>query len=198
MGIIKGQVTDKNNKPMEGADVGVMNRGFEPIYRTVTDADGKYTLEMPDGYYPFFMAVKGYGEENLEYWCNGIELSGQLDLNCQIDKLEVYGLHVFEVKGAGPALTIYFRPMSLVKVLSKEPDIAPELKEESFTCFVNGEKCDLLVMNTVKEYTSDGLLTACLIQISRPDNMKEKNKLDIILRDKDGNLGMASLFFQLD
>lgn len=198
MGMIKGQVTDKNNKPVEGADVGVMNRDFEPVYRTVTDAEGGYTLEIPDGYYPFFMAVKEYGEKNLEYWCNGIELGGQLELNCQIDKLEIYGLHVFEVKGAGPALTVYFRPMSLVKVLNKEPDIAPELTEESLTCFVNGVKCNLLVMNTVKECTSDGLLTAYLIQISRPDNMTEKNKLDILLRDKDGNLGMASLFFQLD
>lgn len=198
MGIIKGQVTDKNNKPVEGADVGVMNRDFEPIYRTSTDAEGSYTLEMPDGYYPFFIAVKDYGEKNLEYWCNNIELNEQLELNCQIDKLEIYGLHVFEVKGAGPALTIYFRPMSLVKVLNKEADISPELTEESFTCFVNGEKCNLLVMNAVKEYTSDGLLTACLIQISRPGNMAEKNKLDIILRDKDGNLGMASLFFRLD
>lgn len=198
MGIIRGQVTDKNNKPVEGANVGVMNRDFEPVYYTLTDAEGNYALEMPDGAYPFFLAVKDYGEKNLEYWCNDIKLNGQLELNCQIDKLELYGLHVFEVKGTGPALTIYFRPMNLIKVLNKEADIAPEITEESFTCFVNGEKCDLLVMNTVKEYTSDGLLTACLIQISRPSNIIERNKLDVILRDKEGNLGMASLFFTLD
>ncbi|MCM1188739.1 MAG: carboxypeptidase-like regulatory domain-containing protein [bacterium] len=198
MGVIKGQITDKNGKPVEGADAGVMNRGFEPMYRAVTDAEGRYTLEIPDGCYPFFIAVKGYGEENLEYWCNNIELNGQIEINCQIDKLELYGLHVFEIKGAAPALTVYFRPMSLVKALNGETDIVPEFTEESVTCFVNGEKCDLLVMNMVKEYSPDAILTGCLIQISRPDNMTEKNKLDLILRDKDGNMGMASLFFTLD
>ncbi|MCM1058204.1 MAG: carboxypeptidase-like regulatory domain-containing protein [Firmicutes bacterium] len=195
MGIIKGQITDKNNKPVEGADAGVMDRNFEPVYRTVTDAEGRYALEIPDGYYPFFIAVKAYGEENLEYWCNNIELDGELELNCRIDKLEIYGLNVFEVKGAAPALTIYFRPMSLVKVQKGEADIAPELTEESITCLVNGEECKLLVMNMVKEYTSEGLLTGCLIQVSRPGNMAERNKLDIILQDKEGNLGMASLMF---
>ncbi len=85
------------------------------------------------------------------------------------------------MKGSDPALAIYFRSTSLVKVLNKEADIAPEFTEESFTCLVNGEKCDLLVMNMVKEYTFDGLLTDCLIQVSRPGNMTGKNKLDLML-----------------
>lgn len=198
MGIISGQVTDKNNKPVEGADVGIMNRDFEPVYYAVTDENGKYNLEMPDGAYPFFIAVKDYKEKNLEYWCNDICLQGELELNCQIDTLEVYGINVFVVKGAAPALTVYFRPMSLEKFLNNEKDIAPDITEESLIFLVNGEKCDLLVMNKVKEYTQDGILTAYLVQISRPADIKERNKLDIIVKDVEENMGMGSLFFTLN
>lgn len=196
MGTIYGQVTDKYHQPVAGATVGVMNRDFEMLYQTLTDADGKYRLELPDGAYPFLIAVKDYTVQNLEYWCNAISLQGQLELHCQIDTLEVYGLHVFAVKGAFPALTVYFRPMSLVKYLAKEQDIAPDLTEDSLTCLVNGEPCPLLLMNQVQEYSQDGTLGAYLIQIARPQTLAQRNKLDLIVKDADGNAGMASLFFE--
>lgn len=197
MGIISGQVMDKNHQPVEGANVIVMNRDFEPIYYTLTDAEGRYSLEMPNGEYPFFLAVKDYKENFLEYWCNDIHLQGKLELCCQIDKLEIYGINLFEVKGAAPALTIYFRPMSLEKALMNAEDIAPDITEQSLSCLVNGERCDLLMMNQVKEYTQDGPMTAYLIQISKPRNMAARNKLDIILKDIQGNIGMGSLFFSV-
>ena len=53
-------------------------------------------------------------------------------------------------------------------------------------------------MNKVKEYTQDGILTAYLVQISRPADMKERNKLDIIVKDVEENMGMGSLFFTLN
>ncbi len=195
MGIILGQVTDKAGEPVAQADVCVMNPQFEPVAQTQTDADGRYTLELPDGDYPFFIAVKDYGVNGLEYWCHDIRLQGQLELRCQIDRLEVYGLNLFTVKGAGPTLSIYFRPMSLDKFQAGEPDIAPDLTEQSLTCLVNGEKCDLLVMNPVKEYTADGLLTAWLIQVAKPEKLLPWNQLELRLEDEAGNFGMASLFF---
>lgn len=195
MGIIIGQVNDKNGRPVAQADVGVMNQHFEPIAQTKTDEHGQYTLELPDGQYPFFLAVKDYGVNGLEYWCHDIVLEGKLELSCQIDKLEIYGLNLFTVKGAGPALSIYFRPMSLEKFLAGEKDIAPSITEQSLTCLVNGELCDLLVMNRVREYTTDGPLTACLIQITRPGTLLDRNKLDLLLEDEAGNFGMGSLFF---
>lgn len=196
MGTIHGQVTNKNNQPVSSATVGVMNRDFEMLQQTLTDADGMYRLELPDVAYPFLIAVKDYTVRNLEYWCNDISLQGQLELNCQIDTLEVYGLHVFAVKGAFPALTVYFRPMSLTKYLAKEKDIAPELTKDSLTCLVNGEPCPLLLMNPVQEYSQDGTLGAYLIQIARPQTLAQRNKLDLIVQDADGNAGMASLFFE--
>lgn len=195
MGMIHGQVTDKHRQPVAGATVGVMNRNFEMLYQTLTEADGQYRLELPDGAYPFLIAVKDYAAKNLEYWCSDISLQGELELCCQIDTLEIYGLHVFAVKGAFPALTVYFRPMSLAKYQAKEKDIAPDLTEDSPTCLVNGEPCPLLLMNQVQEYSPDITLRAYLIQIARPQTLAQRNKLDLILKDADGNTGMASLFF---
>lgn len=40
-------------------------------------------------------------------------------------------------------------------------------------------------------------MTAYLIQISKPRNMAARNKLDIILKDIQGNIGMGSLFFSV-
>ena len=42
------------------------------------------------------------------------------------DKLEIYGLHKFPVKGAGHSLMEYYRPMSLPKIQQAMQDIAPE------------------------------------------------------------------------
>ena len=69
---------------------------------------------------------------------------------------------MFEICGAAPVLTVYFRPMSLVKALAQEADIAPLITEDNITFKVNGEVCKVLVMNQVKEYTQDGMLTACM------------------------------------
>ena len=195
MAKIYGKITDKHNQPMNEVMAGVMDKNFEPQYQTVTNADGTFCLELPEGEYPFFMAVRDYGEKYLEYWCNDIRVEDSVELNFSIDTLEVYGIHVFEVRGAAPALTVYFRPMSLIRALAQETDIAPIITEDTVTFQVNGEECKILVMNQVKEYTQDGMLTAYLVQITRPANMQERNKLDITLRDVDGNIGMGSLYF---
>ena len=195
MGKIYGKITDKYNQPMQEVMDGIMDKNFELQYQTVTNIDGTFCLELPEGEYPFFMAVRDYGEKYLEYWCNNISVQDSVELNFSIDTLEVYGMHVFEICGAAPVLTVYFRPMSLVKALAQEADIAPVITEDSITFKVNGEECKVLVMNQVKEYTQDGMLTAYLVQITRPINIQERNKLDITLRDVDGNMGMGSLYF---
>ncbi len=198
MGILYGQVTDKTHQPVSEADVVIMDRNFQPTAQTQTTKDGHYRLTLPDGHYPFFVAVKDYGVNGLEYWCHDLLLAGDLALDCQIDKLEIYGLNLFAIKGAGSTLSIYFRPMSLEKFQAGDQDIAPDITAESLTVLVNNEPCKLLVMNPVKEYTSDGLLTGWLIQVARPEKLLSRNKLDLRVVDAAGNLGMGSLFFDWD
>ena len=83
-------------------------------------------LDIPKGQYPFLTAVKDYGANYLEYWCQNISLQADMSLNVSFDKLEIYGLHVFSVKGASNSLMVYFRPMSLPKFQQGMQDIAPD------------------------------------------------------------------------
>ena len=102
--ILDGYIKDKNNQPVALAEVELKDNNFETLYSTYTDTKGYYKFDIPSGHYPFFLAVKGYKETGLEYWCQDIILNADLKLDAKIDTLEVYGLHAFSVKGAGNGL----------------------------------------------------------------------------------------------
>lgn len=93
----------------------IKDNNFETIYFTKSDEHGDYKIDLPAGIYPFVTAVRDYGEKYLEYWCSNLKLIHDAELNICIDTLEVYGLNYFEVAGAYPSITVYFRPMSLPK-----------------------------------------------------------------------------------
>ena len=92
-----GNVTDKNNNPIADADIIILSEQFEPIFQTTSDDKGCYFLDLPSGRYPFLAAVKDYGENNLEYWCQNLDLTHDLNLDVSFDTLEIYGLHIFRV-----------------------------------------------------------------------------------------------------
>lgn len=189
--ILDGYIKDKNNQPVAGATVELKDESFEAQYTAVTDQNGYYNLDATAGYYPFFLAVKGYKETGLEYWCQDIKLDKDMSLNANIDTLEVYGLHAFTVKGAGNGLMVYFRPMSLEKYLQGSTDIAPE--NILIKATVDGENCFVININKVNEYAGDYKMEAYLVQIA-PNEGKNWHKLDIEIWDENQNYGAASIF----
>lgn len=198
MGKITGVITDQKGRRLEKVLVLLKDNNFRDIATTMTNIDGEYEIEVENGNYPFLMAVREYKKEFLEYWCQNITVSDkEVILNASIDKLEIYGLHCFRIKGAYPALTIYFRPMSLVKVLNDESDIAPNMNKDSLKVSINGEEVEVYNLNKVEEIGSEGSLTGYLMQVSLPNQWrKEKeNILDIQISDLDGHFGQASIFF---
>lgn len=110
-----GYTLDKNRSPISGAMVEVKDERFQTLYSAERDDNGYYEINATDGVYSFVIAVKDYGVNNLEYWCQNIDLHQNQRLDMPFDKLEVYGLHGFFVKGGLNALMAYFRPMNLVK-----------------------------------------------------------------------------------
>ncbi|MCF6465097.1 hypothetical protein [Clostridium sp. Cult2] len=110
---------------------------------------------------------------------------------------KIYGLHCFTIKGAYPALTVYFRPMSLIKYKIGEKDIAPVLTSDMIHVSVNGNALKVYLLNKVKEFIGDGNITAYLMQISYPTELleKDRNFLHIHLIDEGRNIGEASLYF---
>lgn len=197
MSVINGTITDKKGNPMEGVSVSLMNSQFEDMFSTVTNENGEYFLEAAEGYYPYMYAVREYAENYLEYWCQNINLSENTVINASIDKLEVYGLHCFRIKGGYPSLNIYFRPMSLVKQKAGNSDICPNITNDSIKISINGTHSTILNLNKVEEYVGDSCVYAYLLQASIPDKLLpiDKNLLDVQILDLDGFFGQASIFF---
>ena len=79
------------------------------------------------------------------------------------DKLEIYGLHKFPVKGAGNSLMEYYRPMSLPKFQQDMQNIAPE--NIAIKASINNQEIHVINTNLVKEFAYYRELSAYLIQV---------------------------------
>lgn len=197
MSVIKGVITDKNKFTLDGVYVALLNSTFEEVSSATTNEQGEYSLEAEDGYYPFMVAVKEYGENFLEFWFQNINLENNITINAAIDKLEIYGLHCFTVKGAYPSMMVYFRPMSLEKFKQSAKNICPNMESNSIKISINGYESEVYKVNKVEEYGKDCSMTAYLIQVSVPNELLPENKniLDVQVSDLDGLFGQASIFF---
>ncbi|WP_017415795.1 hypothetical protein [Clostridium tunisiense] len=197
MSVIKGVITHQNKFTLEGGYVALLNSTFEEVCCATTNEQGEYSLEAEDGYYPFMVAVKEYGENFLEFWCQNINLKNNITINAAIDKLEIYGLHCFTVKGAYPSMMVYFRPMSLDKFKLGEKDIGPNIINSSIKVSINGYESEVYKVNKVEEYSKDCSMTAYLLQVSVSDELlpENENMLDVQVSDLDGLFGQASIFF---
>lgn len=188
--MLTGTVCDKQGNPIAGALVELKREDFQTVFSTVSDDEGKYMLDAQPGIYPFLIAVKDYAVKNLEYWCQNLNLRQDVRLDIRFDKLEIYGLHAFCVKGGVNPLMVYFRPMSLDKFLAGERDIAPTI--QTIEAKLDGCPAPVLHINPIKELAEEDEMTAYLVQLDAEH--KEWNKLEISLWDTEGNFGMAAIF----
>lgn len=185
-----GTVCDKEGNPIPGARVELKNENFGTLLSAVSDDEGNYTLDAEAGVYPFLIAVKDYAVNNLEYWCQNLDLRQDIRLDIRFDKLELYGLHAFHVRGGLNPLLAYFRPMSLEKFLRGEKDIAPDI--DTIEARLDGEPVSVLNRNPVKEMADGEEMSAWLVQLDAK-NLNWK-KLELSVWDTAGNFGMATIF----
>ena len=190
--ILEGYVTDKNNAPAANVSMEIKGSDFVTLYQTKSDENGYYKLDVPSGTYPFLTAVKDYAVNFLEYWCQNIPLQNHMTLNIRFDTLEIYGLHVFSVKGGGNSLMAYFRPMSLAKFLQGSEDIAPD--GITMQVMIDEQERPVITTNPVREFAGNREMSAYLIQIEVPEPNMQWHKFEIQIRDKNGNFGAASIF----
>lgn len=198
MAVIRGRITNKFGDPVHKAMVALMNKDFEKVYEVYSNEDGKYEIQAKKDSYPYLIAVKDYGVDYLEFWCQEIELHENLTIDASIDKLEVYGLHVFMIHGAYPALMVYFRPMSLEKYLKKERDICPDIADIEVK--INGVISEIYEQNMVKEFCGEAQhMKAFLLHISIPEAglTSDNNYLTLQITDKNHHLGQAGIFFSI-
>ena len=187
-----GTTKGKNGNTLSGVTVEIKDKNFHTLYKTQSDAQGMYSLDLPAGKYDFLTAVRDYADSYLEYWGQNISLAQDKELEIRIDTLEIYGLHVFSVKGAYPSLMIYFRPMSLEKYKNGNTDICPEMKR--IRILIDGKEADLLEQNQVKEYVGNGTnMRAFLIQAVLPEE-KKWDRVNVEIWDENNAYGMATFF----
>ena len=190
--ILEGYVTDKNKSPIANALIEVKGESFITLFRAESNESGYYKLDIPAGKYPFLTAVKDYGVNYLEYWCQNITLQNDMSLDVSFDKLEIYGLHVFSIKGAGNSLMAYFRPMSLPKFQQGARDIAPE--DITIKVVIDNREMPVIMTNLVKEFAGDREMSAFLIQVETTESNMLWHKFDLQIVDKDNHYGAATIF----
>ena len=190
--ILEGYVTDKNKLPIVNALIEVKGDNFVTLFSAESNNEGYYKLDLPAGKYPFLTAVKNYGANYLEYWCQNISLQADMHLDVSFDKLEIYGLHVFTVKGAGKSLMAYFRPMSLPKFQQGIQDIAPD--DIIIKATIDSQEMRVINTNMVKEFAGGHELTAYLIQVETSESNIPWHKFDLQITDADGHYGAATIF----
>lgn len=186
---IQGTVADYAERPIEGASVFVQDENFKDLYQTKTDGKGHYRLKIPKGKYPYLSAIReeNYAnsprfngkvdEAKLEFWSWGFVADKDTTLNIHYDKMEVYGVHVFRVRGAGPYLNIFARPMSIQRTIrwmaQKTPaaHLAPTMDRLKVEVFVDGEAVKVVQKQPLAEYVAEGqTMDACLITVAEPKN----------------------------
>lgn len=124
--VISGRVTDFDGNPLDSVTVGWLNPAFNGQYYAVTDADGRYAARIPRGRYasaggidmaayPVAGSVLPEAEQWLEFWAWNFRADRDTTFDFRYHRLEVYGVHAFQIQGATPGYTLYFRPMSLTR-----------------------------------------------------------------------------------
>ena len=189
-----GYTLDKAGIPIVGASVELKDERFQTVCEAISGEDGYFEIHAEDRQYPFLTVVKDYAVNYLEFWCQNLDLRQDLRIDASFDKLEIYGLHVFSVKGGFNACMVYFRPMSLVKALAGETDIAPDIQKIQVK--LDGKEARILCTNPVKEFAGGSERNAYLLHVENPNADRKWNRLDVEIWDAEGHFGAAAIFHE--
>ena len=211
---ISGRVMDFKGQPIEGASVELKDSRFETVAKAVSGKDGRYSLAASKGQYMALLAVKDYQVKFLEYWAWAVPAERDLEINPRFDRLEVYAINAWRPQGAYPSYQIYFRPMSLTRVIKKVTeaggmenlgkfpllDIAPELAAKDILVRIDEQPVKILKVNKVREAAGPNQdMIGYVIQTDLPgkETAAEYSLITITLTDVETNeMGEGAVFFR--
>lgn len=201
---INGKVTDFDESPIDGALVMIKGEDFGHfVDTTYSDSTGQYSLLVKKGKYSGLAAVRmeDYGKTRLEFWAYEIPAYKDLNINIRYHRLEVYGVNIFQIQGAYPGYSIYFRPMSLTRYATADKeseilDIAPPADQVDIEVMINGESAKINSIQKVEEYTGKQKMYAYLIHTDLGKQTDDAyDEFQIIVGDKgNGDQGEAVYF----
>jgi len=131
---IKGKVTDFDGNPIGNSRVELLYNDFSVAHLTYSDKMGNYVLEnIEKGKYLAMFVIRedDYPRANavpeedmrLEFWAWNIIADRDIIINPRYQKLELYGTTVFRELGGINSYFVYFRPMSVTKLVSNPKDV---------------------------------------------------------------------------
>ncbi|MFW5835371.1 MAG: carboxypeptidase-like regulatory domain-containing protein [bacterium] len=201
---ISGKVTDFDGRAIKNALIMLKGNDFSKfVDTTYSNRSGEYSLKAKKGKYSGLAAIKmkDYGKTKLEFWAFEIPAYKNLNIDARYDKLEIYGVNVFQVQGAYPGYTIYFRPMSLTRYLSADMNlnilnVAPPVDKIDIQVKINGENVKVKSIQRVEEFTGKQKMYAYLIQTEFGKQRNDKyDEIRILVKDKEnGDRGEAIYF----
>ncbi len=204
---LSGRVTDFSGQPIDSVLVRVKDRAFNNPYQTYSDKNGIFSMQVAKGHYNCIYATKvsDYRKTKLEYWAWNVPIFEDLEINPQYNNMEIYGINVFEPQ-VTPYETymIYFRPMSLKKIItlieSQNVDkksfekvgkveqllnatednifnIAPDsISSDELTVKINGIESKVVNIERVKEFARGMNMYGYFIQVIKPEGI---NAMDL-------------------
>jgi hypothetical protein len=95
---LSGRVTDFEGNPIDSVSVRLKNKQFENVYETLSDINGRFSLQVEKGNYYCLYAIKlsDYRKTKLEYWTWNVPIFEDIEINPQYNNMEIYGINVFE------------------------------------------------------------------------------------------------------
>ena len=79
--LLTGYTKDKEGNSIAGAVIEVKDAQFQTIYQAQSNMQGYSSVELPAGEYPFLTAVRDYGIDYLEYWCQNNKPTQDMSLD---------------------------------------------------------------------------------------------------------------------
>lgn len=210
---ISGRVTDYAGNPIDSVTVSWLNPAFSGYYYATTDADGRYTARIPKGRYAYAGGINmaeypnagstlPEADQRLEFWAWNFIADRDTTFDFRYHRLEVYGVNAFQVQGATPGYTVYFRPMSLTRsqrwTRDGKPEgnnaLAPVIDSARIEVTINGEPVAIQMAQEVKEYFDDkNWSNAYLLFVDRPKAKSAVKNFRIVMEDLgNGDKGEAA------
>lgn len=204
--VIRGKITDFENRPVANALVMLKGTDFSGfVDTTYSDSVGQYAMTVKSGKYSGLAIVNmdEYAKTKLEFWAFEIPAFDHFQIDARYDKLEVYGVNVFQIQGGYPGYTIYFRPMSLSRFL-RDDAAAPQGMAKMCTpadhievqVEINDSPVKVNTIQQVNEFAGQQSVLGYLIHTDLGKSSPERyDKIRLVITDKEnGDKGEAIYF----
>lgn len=205
---IFGKITDFDNIPLSNAEIQLMDKDWNVVYRTESNKSGEYELVVEKNIYFALYGCKDYKVNYLEFWGWNIHAFKDLEINMKTDGIELYAINAFKAQyklnGTNETMHLYFRPMSLKRYKTSDNydciiDIAPKLELSDITVEINNTKSNILSLDMVKECAGENkYIYSYLTQISVDKSVVNNNlyEIKIYIKDSQTNeFGMGLLHY---